>query len=411
MSAQVENPEPTTPKSRRRPRRRSPSPTPNNGGAKHEKRDSTRFIRKEDLEKIAPDKDYKDLHVAPHEFRPSAVLTTGQIFHWKVVVESSSTSDADGGSAWGSHDATEWVGIIRVVGSQSIVVALKEQTDTVLYQTLYGPSDLDYPQILRTYFRLDIKLEALYSQWSKEDPVRLAQIARCIPGVRLIDQDPWECLVSFICSSNNNIPRITKMLTSIRQCYGSPLISIGNETLYSFPSLDELRKQANDADLRGRCGMGYRARYILETMDILHSLGGEKYLHDLRSLSDPGEVQEKLIQFCGVGRKVADCVGLFSLRQDDAIPVDVHVWNIARRDYDKEETLKDVKSLTPTIYQQVGDLFRSRFSEKAGWAHSLLFIAELPSFRPALPQEIVDEMEKFAGIEQARKKAKRSKEK
>jgi N-glycosylase/DNA lyase len=104
-------------------------------------------------------------------------------------------------------------------------------------------------------------------------------------------------------------------------------------------------------------GMGYRAKYLMETMETLHCLGGEKYLHDLRSIQDPVVIQKKLTQFCGVGRKVAaDYVALFSLCQGGAIPVDVHVWNIARHDYDADGVLVDVKSLMPSVYDQVGDL-------------------------------------------------------
>jgi N-glycosylase/DNA lyase len=195
------------------------------------------------------------------------------------------------------------------------------------------------------------------------------------------------------------------MLNANRKKYGKPLITIGDETIYSFPSLQELSAKATDEDLRKTCGMGYRAKYLLETMKTLQSLGGENYLFDLRKKTDPIEVQEKLIQFCGVGRKVADCVALFSLRQDCAIPVDTHVWNIARRDYDSKNLLKEAKSTTPSIYHQTGDLFRSRFQQKPGWAHSVLFVAELPSFRPTLPADMVEEMESFRRTEKENKTA------
>jgi N-glycosylase/DNA lyase len=246
---------------------------------------------------------------------------------------------------------------------------------------------------LHSYFQLDEKLVPLYREWS-DSCDRLSRIAPCIPGVRIVDQDPWECLVSFICSSNNNIPRIAKMVGAIRREYGKPMVTIGDEVLYSFPSLETLLERANDDDLRSKCGLGYRSKYLLETMRILESLGGETYLWGLRSIEDPVVVQDKLVQFCGVGRKVADCVALFSLKQDNSIPVDVHVWNIARRDYDTERLLEKIKSLTPAAYRQVGDLFRDRFKTKSGWAHSLLFVAELPSFRPTLPNELILEMEK-----------------
>jgi hypothetical protein len=99
-------------------------------------------------------------------------------------------------------------------------------------------------------------------------------------------------------------------------------------------------------------------------------------------------VQDKLVQFCGVGRKVADCVALFSLKQDNSIPVDVHVWNIARRDYDTERLLEKIKSLTPAAYRQVGDLFRDRFKTKSGWAHSCSLSPNFLAF--SRPYQIID---------------------
>lgn len=79
-------------------------------------------------------------------------------------------------------------------------------------------------------------------------------------------------------------------------------------------------------------------------------------------------MQSELLQCPGVGRKVADCVALFSLDQRQAIPVDTHVWDIAVRDY--EPALRTAKSLTPHVYEAVGDIFRSKFGESAGWVSS-----------------------------------------
>ena len=349
---------------------------------------------------IFSDDGFCDLQVPPAELRPSATLTNGQCFHWTAVSSTNDTTTTTS-SAWGTHNATEWIGTIRNPSGDSAVLVLRELPNTVHYKVVASTTqqhDWDARAYLQDYFQLSSpqSLAQLYAEWSKQCP-RMRRIADSIPGVRILNQDPWECLVSFLCSSNNNIPRITQMLQAIRREYGAPLLQLADgRTWYSFPSLSELMTAATEQDLRQRCGLGYRAKYLIETMQLLHKLGGESYLHSLRAIRDPVVVQEALMQFCGVGRKVADCVALFSLQQDNAIPVDVHVWNIARRDYYNDTAAAATKSLTPTIYRQVGDVFRERFKVKSGWAHSLLFVAELPSFRPALTVDVLEEMDKVS---------------
>ena len=110
---------------------------------------------------------------------------------------------------------------------------------------------------------------------------------------------------------------------------------------------------------------------------------------------------EALVTLSGVGPKVADCVALFSLDQTGCIPVDTHVWQIACRDYDT--TLREAKSLTPSVYARVGECFRSRFGTHAGWAHSLLFAAELPAFITLLPTKLQDEVAAFRKVEKEAK--------
>jgi 3-methyladenine DNA glycosylase/8-oxoguanine DNA glycosylase len=392
---------------------------------------TTTLILSSDVAKISPENPWIDLQVPPRELRPSATLTTGQCFNW-MVVRDDSTSHNDNGlnlslesssSAWGSHNETEWVGPL-----QDMVLSIKETPTTTLYRVLRAPpkgsaTTSDISEFLKDYFQLNIRLEPLYKQWSKKDP-RLARIAAVIPGVRIVRQNPVECLFSFICSSNNNIPRITKMLSSFRTEYGEKLLdipirqSIENNvdfslnplpavhehlTIYSFPSLEQMQ-QATLLQLRDM-GLGYRAKYIIETRDLLLDKGGEEFLWNLRG-KDATSVQQELLNFSGIGRKVADCVALFSLDQSEAIPVDVHVQHIASRDYDSS-VLGQAKSLTPTIYNKVANLFRDRFGSYAGWAHSLLFVAELPSFRSVLPPDILEQMDTFRQAELARKSKER----
>lgn len=134
--------------------------------------------------------------------------------------------------------SAEWVGTIRLPGGKSCVLAVRETPSTTLFRPLTTTLPVaEIKQCLRSYFRLDDSLADLYQEWSKADD-RLATIAKCIPGLRILEQDPFECLISFICSSNNNIPRITKMVNAIRANYGEELLTIGDEAYYSFPSME-----------------------------------------------------------------------------------------------------------------------------------------------------------------------------
>lgn len=356
-----------------------------------------------DLEKIEPQNSWIDLEISPEELRPSACLTTGQCFSWIAVSLSKQNNEAEikSSSAWGRHDSKEWVGPI---GNK--VYSIRETCTTTLCRLL--SSSMESPEVikdlLKDYFQINkASLKKLYNDWSICCP-RLSDIAKVIPGVRIIRQDPFECLISFLCSSNNNIPRITSMLSSIRQQYGTKILSSPSLELYSFPRLTDFQN-VTEKELR-LLGLGYRAKYLVKTIDQLEQLGGEEYLHLLRQKS-ASDTQSELMQFMGIGRKVADCIALFSLDKINAIPVDIHVWHIACRDYDSTLLDPQVKSLTPTIYNRVQDLFRNKFGPFSGWAHSLLFIAELPSFRPVLPSHILEQMDKFKATEMERKAKKK----
>ena len=250
-----------------------------------------------DVATISPENLWIDLNIPPEELRPSATLTTGQCFNWIVVQESilgpisrekSSNSPGDGESlssinskrksAWGTHNAIEWVGPL---GDR--ILSIKETPKTTMFRVIHGRPD-GAEESLRDYFQLGTPLSPLYKIWGLND-ARLARIAARIPGLRILRQDPVECLFSFICSSNNNIPRITLMLSRLREKYGNFLLDIpgrvtesdgrcGDEKhlkLFSFPTLESLGG-ATDIDLRDM-GLGYRAKYIIETRDLLAESG------------------------------------------------------------------------------------------------------------------------------------------
>ncbi|KAG9139191.1 hypothetical protein Leryth_018784 [Lithospermum erythrorhizon] len=231
---------------------------------------------------------------------------------------------------------------------------------------------------LLDFLNMGISLSEVWGEFKANDE-RFAELAECFPGVRVLRQDPLECLIQFICSSNNNISRITKMVDYI-SALGRKLGSVGGFDFYAFPSLDRLA-MLSEAELRGS-GFGYRAKYIIGTVKALQSKpgGGVEWLASLRKAS----LEDAVVALCtlpGVGPKVAACVALFSLDQHHAIPVDTHVWQIATRHLIPELA---GTTLTPKLHDRVANAFVSKYGQYAGWAQTLLFIADLPSQKAIL---------------------------
>lgn len=294
---------------------------------------------------------WRSLGVPPEELRCDVTLFCGQTFRWHPV------------------GTNEWRG---VVGSS--VIALRQTAEEVFYRALSRGEDAH--ALLHDYFQLHIPLVPLYAGWCRADS-RFAQVAPAFPGLRVLRTDPVECLFSFLCSSANNIPRITRMVNALCQRYGEKLAEVEGVCYYRFPTVQALA-EASEEELFA-LGFGYRARLVVQAACRLRELG-EEWLYRLRE-APYLEAHEALTCLPGVGNKIADCVCLFSLDKPQAIPVDTHVWQIAQRDYLPE--LRG-RSLTERAYWQVGDFFRSRFGEYAGWAHNVLFAAELPAFRERL---------------------------
>jgi N-glycosylase/DNA lyase len=315
------------------------------------------------------------------------------------------------------------------VGAQSKVVSLREVGDEVQFAEWRSPGDGDdggggvgrraaasrgrAPRaapggtlaLLADYFQLSAPMDALRAQWSSADP-RMAAICGALPGLRVLRQPPFECLVSFICSSNNNIARISGMLERLRAAFGAPLGAVpgAGAPFFAFPTPEALAGAPEDA-LRG-LGMGYRAAFLRGTAAALLAGGGGGGEGALLALRGGGRAaaREALVALPGVGPKVADCVALFSCDQADCVPVDTHVWTIAVREMDA--SLAAAKSLTPAVYERVGDLFRARYVSHAGWAHSVLFTAELPAFQGRLPAPMVAAMAQWREGERMEKAAK-----
>ncbi|MBI2166429.1 MAG: hypothetical protein HYU29_08545 [Chloroflexi bacterium] len=222
-------------------------------------------------------------------------------------------------------------------------------------------SEEEVAPLLRSYLRLEDDLEAIGRQISRDAWVKEA--LRRHRGLRLLRQEPWECLASFICSANSNIGRITQTVETLAQHYGRP-IAVKGQTAYAFPGPERVAA-AGEAGLR-ELGLGFRARALAQAAVLVAD--GKISLEALRD-KPYEEGKEKLMALPGVGDKVADCVLLFSLEKLEAFPIDRWVERALRRFYPEE--LPPEKKTLP--YRHLSSWARSYFGPYAGYAQQYLY--------------------------------------
>lgn len=186
----------------------------------------------------------------------------------------------------------------------------QEEYDSVWYQ--YFDMETDYGKIIES---IDIEDEYL------------SVAAEYGQGIRILRQDLWEMIISFIVSQQNNIKRITKCINNLCEKYGEKRVC-GEITYYAFPTPKALA-EATIEDLNA-CNLGYRSRYILETSRYIYT----KQM-DLDALYDMtyADAKKELLKLCGVGTKVADCICLFALHKTDAFPIDTHIRQVLDTHY------------------------------------------------------------------------------
>ncbi|EAT34590.1 AAEL013179-PA [Aedes aegypti] len=232
-----------------------------------------------------------------------------------------------------------------------------------------------YESLLRVYFRLDVDLERCYDQWNKCH-VHFENSADQFYAVRQLDQDPVENLFSFICSQNNNISRISGLVEKICTHYGDKICEYNGTTFYNFPDAGKLASQQVEEHLR-QLSFGYRAKYIQKSADEILAKGDLEWFRKLQQL-DYKEAHRELLTLTGIGPKVADCICLMSLNHLQAIPVDTHVFQIARNYLPH---LAKCKTISGKMYGEIGDKFREVYGSNAGWAQTVLFCADLRQFK------------------------------
>jgi N-glycosylase/DNA lyase len=270
---------------------------------------------------------------AASNYNLAATLASGQAFRWYPT--------ADGA----------WEGVI---GRDCMTL---RQLDNGIEAHVRSP-DPNWPAI-QHYLQTDVDIDAITARFPKDAPMQAA-IAAC-PGLRLLRQDPWECLASFILSSTKQIVQIQQIVRTLCECYGDDLgdsLSSSSNCL-SFPSAAKLAS-LTESQLRS-CKMGFRAPYLLQTARIIAS--NQLDLESLRALPTT-QAREALCELPGVGEKIANCVLLFAYGFQDAFPVDVWVQKAIRQLYfpKRKPSAKRLKTFVQT-----------HFGPNAGYAQQYLF--------------------------------------
>jgi N-glycosylase/DNA lyase len=261
-----------------------------------------------------------------------ATLASGQAFGWR---------ESQGG----------WTGVV-----QARWVRLRAGAGCIEAETAAPVSDWQW---LRHYLQLDVHLPEVLAAFPRDDPALQAAVRAC-PGLRLLRQEPWECLASFLCSSTKQIVQIRQIIALLSRRFGQPVaVPAGHEPAYAFPGYARLA-EVPEAALR-QCKLGFRAPYLRATAQKLAA--GEVDLAGLFHLS-LDEARAELLKFPGVGVKIADCVLLFAYGFPEAFPVDVWIMRALRRHYFPR------RSVQPARLRR---FIRGHFGPHAGYAQQYLF--------------------------------------
>jgi len=263
-----------------------------------------------------------------NDFSLKATLESGQAFRWQLIGE------------W-------YYGFIN-----GHIVRVRQVDNQLHYES---PDKALTQQQLRYYFALDLPLKEILR--SIDVDMQIHQAVTAYPGLRIMRQETWETLASFICSSLNNVKRITRMLDYLSQDMGQEVV-FGEFRGFTFPAPETIAL-SSERSLRA-LGFGYRASYLLSTARFVAE--GKLRLRHLRMIDYPS-AKGALLSCDGVGDKVADCVALFGCEKYEAFPVDIWMERAMRYYFRHRRMTRN----------QVHEYARHHFGAWAGYAQQYLY--------------------------------------
>ena len=262
-------------------------------------------------------------------------INSGQVFLWK-------------------KDGSDWYGI----NGQDI---LKINKNAVIKSIQNSKTD---------FFRKNDNMQEIIKSISKDKTVKEA--IKQYEGLRIFKQDPFQCMISFIISSNSNIQKIKNSLEKITKKFGVK-VEIQNKEFFLFPKPEKLAK-ASIEEIK-KCGVGYRAPFIKQAAEMVFSKKIDfKYLEKL----DYKEAKKNICLIPGVGNKVADCILLFSLNKLEAFPLDTWMIKISEKYYSNEFKI-ETKTITQKQYEILHEKIVTYFGPYCGYAQQFLFKMERES--------------------------------
>lgn len=265
------------------------------------------------------------------DFEPKHVFECGQCFRWL------------------REDDGSYTGVV-----QGKVINVKKENDLIIFD---NTNKEDFENIWFDYFDLGRNYGEIKNQLKIMDEY-LEKATEFGQGIRILQQDGWEMLISFIISANNRIPMIQRAINNLSERYGKFIGEYRGKKYYAFPTPEELSKVSVE-DIRA-CQTGFRDKYIKSVVDYVNE-NNEDVL-SYRKL-DTSECIKELVKFNGVGPKVADCIALFGMQKYDTFPVDVWVKRVMEEFY-----VEDNLSL-PKIRKFALD----KFGDLSGFAQQYLF--------------------------------------
>lgn len=268
---------------------------------------------------------------AVEDFELAHVFECGQCFRWNEEKDGSYTG----------------------VAFERVINLKKENNNIYIDNTNLE----DYQNIWHKYFDLDRNYGEIKNILGNLDETMKTSV-EFGHGIRILKQDEWEILISFITSANNRIPMIKKAIEALSENYGEPIGEYRGKKYYGFPKPEKLYNLSLE-DIQFK-GVGFRGKYILSAAKLVAEKTVDIY--NLRNLRTK-EAREQLILFPGVGPKVSDCIMLFSMDKEDAFPIDVWVKRVMEYFYVPEGTsLKKIQSFA-----------QDKFGTLAGFAQQYLF--------------------------------------